>query len=130
MKENMLCINSSKTKALFFNSPLDLKLNFGLHIDNISREVCLTFRKLYNLNLYLPIKVKHIIRHSLLMAHVNYGVEVFFGWPRYNLGRVQSIVNCITHFVYGVKFREHILSFIHAFFKFSFLDYKKFRLRI
>lgn len=94
---------------------LDRKLNFGPYIDNISDKCCLTLQKLYNLNIYIAVKIKHAIGHSLLMTHANFCIEVFSVVPRYNLDRLRNIFNRVTRIVYTVKLKDHIFSFIYAF---------------
>lgn len=64
-------MNGNRTKQLYS------------YIDDVSAKVCLTFQKLYNLNLYLPLQGKHAIVHSLLIIYVNYCIEIFSGRPTY-----------------------------------------------
>lgn len=145
--DNILCINSSETNAVLFNSrragsfnfnikiymysndlvdsmqcvrvTLDRDLNFDTHIGNVKFAVP---SKNCNLNLYLPLTFKHIVAHFFLMMH-EWCIDVFSACLRYNLDKLESVVNRITSFVYSDMLRDYISPVVLAFLKFSLSDY-------
>lgn len=158
MVENSLSINPSKTKALIFKSSrsdifhlnlnicnniietvsnlrclgvlIDDRLSFESHINNLISRVTFTLRRLYRLNMWLPLSVKQSIAHALLMSQVNYCIEVFSGCSETSKKRIKYVIHKIVRFVYGLRLRAHVSSHLRDFLNLTFDDYLKFRLLI
>jgi len=150
MNDNRLTINASKTKAMLFKSQraqdlslslvlnntniefvssmkclgviIDDKLSFEAHVNSICASTNFTLKRLYSLNLYLPIHVKKHIAHSLLLSRILYGLEVYTGTSRSQMTQVKLLFNRVIRFVYNIRLRDHVSEFFQMFFKMSF-DY-------
>lgn len=137
---NSLSINPSKTKAILFSNQsyeldivlgqsrvafvehhkclgvvLDSKLCFEMHIDSVQRNVYFTLRRLYSLNIYLPISIKTRLAHALLMPAILYGLEVISGTSEGMLLKLKRIINSVVRFIYNIRRREHISEYITQF---------------
>lgn len=155
MVENDLSLNATKTRAVMFRGGcrrivyprirvcgtdiefvdslkclgvvIDQYLNFSEQIDVVSSRVTLGLRRLYNCGLYLPIRVKYTLAHTLLMSHINYCLEVDSGTFGYNVDKLEQIVKRIVRFVYGIAYRDHVSSAISNFLGCSLEKYIEFR---
>lgn len=155
MDENEFSINASKTTAIVFRTGhrriiypkirirgtnvnfveslrclgviIDQYLNFKDQIDIISSRVSLGLRRLYHCGLHLPIRVKYILAHTLLMSHVNYCIEVDSGTLAYNIAKIGLIIKRIVRFVYGIRYRDHVSGAIKSFLGCSLEQYIQLR---
>lgn len=84
---------------------LDSDLKFTSHISRVCSKLNIMLRKLYNLNVILPISVKYTLAHAVLMPHILYGVEVFLGTNLSNLDCLTSYFHKILKYVYGSQCR-------------------------
>ncbi|KNC28047.1 hypothetical protein FF38_06830 [Lucilia cuprina] len=68
-------------------------------------------RRIYSVNMYLPMHIRYKLAHSLMMPLILYALEVFSGTCSRQLDKVKRLVNSIVRFVYGVRRREHISGY-------------------
>lgn len=155
MTSSNLCINPSKTKAMIFK-PLrsmytisiniqgvqigfvetikclgliiDSNLNFTAHINCLSSKINFTLRKLYSLNLYLPLFVRKRMAHALLLSNLWYCAEVFTGTTSYVLNKYQLLFNKVVRFVYSLRVRTHITNYVVEFLGCNFKNFLHIRL--
>lgn len=156
MRANSFLVNTSKTKALSFGSrseniseldirlygrkidfvgslkclgiTLDDQLSFNTHINVVNSRICFTLRRLYSLNLNLPLRIKSRVAYALLMSIINYGLEVYTGTSNGNLERIRLIVNRVARYVYNLPRREHISPRVFEFLGCSFKTYVSYKL--
>ena len=141
LKSNKLEINISKTKAMGFNlsgcAPInvvfsnavipfqshikclgvtiDENLKFEEHINCISQRINFLLRRLYNINVELPLRTKATVAHSLLMPHIIYGLEIYSGTIKKNTGIVKRIMNKILRYVYNFRIQDHSTPYMIKF---------------
>jgi len=136
MSENKLKINANKTKAMLFNSlgVIDLQLNlflnntqiefvskmkclgitldnnltFESHIHSLSTSINFTLKRLYSLNVHLPLNVKKNVAHSLLLSRLLYGLEVYSGTLERHVAEIRRLFNRVVRFVFNIKLRESV----------------------
>lgn len=150
---NGLDINSSKTKAMCFgfnsmelNLPvnsiglnfvsemkclgifIDNQLRFSKHIDYVCARVNNTIRRLWSLDLYLPLYMRKRVANALLMSHLLYAMEVFTGTNSTLLRRINLTVNRIIRYVFKLRIREHVSDYVLNFLGFSFDNFIKLRI--
>ena len=124
IKNNKLKINLDKTNAMIFGSSqsnlvisidgrkldfvdhikclglwLDDKLNFDRHINSLISRVNYILRTVHNVNLILPLHIKKLVVHSLIMPIFLYGIEIYSGTFGYNMSRLRKVFNSHTLFV-------------------------------
>jgi len=136
MNRNALKLNSSKTKAMLFTSPrtpefnlrlsiqneivefvpklkclgvwIDNKLNFESHINHLHSSIRFTIKRLYCLNITLPLRIKQNLAYSLLLSRLLYGLEVFSGTSRANFEKIKFLFNSVTRYVYNIFLYDHV----------------------
>lgn len=155
MNNSSLSINSAKTKAMLFkphNSEVDLSimingehiefvevikclgvlidknLEFSRHINGLSCKINFTLRRLYSLNLYLPLSIRKRIAHSLLMSNLLYCIEVYSGCSVDDFNRCNLLFNKIIRFVYKLRSRDHVSSNVLDFLGCDFKNFVRIRL--
>lgn len=102
---------------------IDNNLCFSSHINSLSSKISFLLRRLYSLDLYLPLSIKVLVAKSLLMPHILYCVEVFSGTTNGEFERLSKIFNRIVRYVYGVRLRVHITPYVIRFIGSSFRNY-------
>lgn len=107
---------------------IDSQLSFDLHISMVNARICFNLRRLYALNLYLPLHVKYRVAHALLMSVINYGIQVYTGTTCGNLRRIEYSVNRVVRYVYSIPRREHISPSALKFLGCSFQRYVAYKL--
>ncbi|XP_073821517.1 uncharacterized protein [Musca autumnalis] len=108
ISSNGLAINWDKTEAVVFNTP----------VNSVIPNICL--RRLYSLQVYLPLNVRRKVAMSLLMSHVNYCLEVVSGASSSQMLRVHKIFNSIVRYVFGLRRGDHVSQFVVKFLGLSF----------
>lgn len=151
--DNKLIINSRKTKAMLFGTSmadlaitigtdriqfvdqmkclglcLDNKLEFDKHLNFVVSRVNYSLRKLYNTNLILPMNIKVMMIHSLVMPIFLYGLEVYSGTLGYNFKKLSTLFNRVMRYLYSLGRRSHVSVYVCRFLGSSFLNYVKARL--
>lgn len=91
---------------------IDYKLHFDHHINWLCSKINFTLRRLYSLNLYLPMYVKHRIAHALLMSNMLYCAEVFTGSTAGEIRKYKLLLHKIVRFVYSVRIRTPISNYV------------------
>lgn len=109
---------------------IDNHLRFSSHIDTVSAKIRFLLRRLYSLDLYLPLSIRIHVARALLMPHILYCVEVFSGTTVGEFGRFSKILNRIVRFVYGVRLRQHITPYVIKFLGCTFKNYVGMRILI
>lgn len=106
---------------------LDTELKFNYQINLISSRVHYMLRKLYCTNLFIPLAVRVKIVHALIMPIFTYGIEIYTGTPGFNLKRLSLLFNRVVRYVYSLRNRDHISSYIQQFLGCSFNSFIKIR---
>ena len=75
---------------------IDINLNFRNHINNVSKKVSRVIGLLYRLNKFLPVEILRTFNFTLVMPHMMYGIEVWYGAPQYTHNRI-SILQIKSH---------------------------------
>lgn len=153
--ENSLAINPLKTKGMLFGSPglslpelnvcvserriefvsqhkclgviIDNNLKFESHINSLHQKIFFILRRVYSMNIYLPLSIRTRVAKTLMMPLILYGLEVISGTISLNLDKLGRVVNAIVRYVYTVRRREHISEFVKKFLGFSFMEFIKYR---
>lgn len=102
--QNTTIAPSSPVSCLGFL--LDSDLKFTSHISHVCSKLNMVLRKLYNLNVVLPINVKYTLAHAVLMPHILYGVEVYIGSNLSSLVHLSTYFHKILRYVYGSRCRH------------------------
>lgn len=100
------------TKLKCLGVMIDSKLDFSDHIALLSSRISFLLRKLYNCNIYLPLKIRLLLARSLLISNITYGLEIYSGTTSKHLYSLRLIVNRIIRFVFKVKRSGHV-SHLH-----------------
>ena len=153
MRNNKLNIDALKTKAMKFdmnkNLKIDLKvdstviesrpymnilgviidenLNFDEHMSYLCRKVNFLLRRLYNVNMYMPLHIRTRIAHSILMSNIIYGMEIYSGTTSKNIILAKKLMNKVLRFVYALKRYEHTTIYMVKFLGCDFNNYMKYR---
>lgn len=154
MNRNGLVINANKTKALFFGKPLyrenisilvgpteiefvdrltclgvviDSELRFVYHINLISSRLHYILRKLYCSNLCIPLAVRRKIVQAMIIPIFTYGIEIYTGTHGSNLKKLSLLFNRAVRYVYSLRRRDHISSYVQDFLGCSFNNFIKIR---
>lgn len=97
------------------------------------RKIFWEFDNVYTLN--LSYSTETVQSKSISDLRLNIPLGIPSSWRMWTvvpnsflgaLDRLQSIINRIIPFVYSVKLRGYVCSFVHAFLKFLFADHIKF----
>ena len=123
---NKLKINFNKTKFIIFNYRkniaidsitfanhdiertdsikflgiiIDEKLSFKNHVNDISSKTSNKVGLLYRLSKFLPINVLKSLYHSLVMPHITYGIELWYGAPKTVSDRITIIQTKIVRVI-------------------------------
>ena len=156
MSENKLKINASKTKAMLFNSlgvtdlqlhlhlnntqiefvnklkclgvTIDNRLTFESHIHTLSSSINFTLKRLYSLNIQLPLNVRKTVANSLLVSRLLYGLEVYSGTIERHVAEIRRLFNRVVRFVYNIKLHESVSNSVIDFLNLSVENFIIFRL--
>lgn len=153
MASNYLCVNSRKSKAMLFGSCgvnnisidlngdavefvdklkclgviLDTKLRFEDHVNTVVSKVNFTLRKLYCLDVMLPFNVKLNVVHALIMPIFLYCLEVYSGALGYVMKKIRLAFNRVMRYLFSLRLRHHISSYVSKFLGCSFDNFVKYR---
>lgn len=153
MSKNELSINTSKTKAMYFGDSrydmfsvllngtsiefvdritclgliIDQRLSFECHINSVVSKVAFTLRKLYSMDLLLPFHLKKRIVHATIMPLFLYGLEVYSGTVGYILKKIRLAFNRVIRYLFSLRSRHHVSSYIVKFLGCNFTDFIIFR---
>lgn len=151
-QENFLTLNPNKTRAMLFSNRsiqlnlsidlvpivfvdhykslgfyIDNNLNFNYHISFMISRISFLLRRVYNVGLYLPLHVKKKIGYALFMSTFLYGLEIYAGTSIGNIIRLKKCFNRVIRYIYGLKYRDHVSSFVLNFVGTNFEDFIKLR---
>ena len=143
MSENRLEINATKTKAMLFKSSNTFNLNLNLylndtliefvpkmkclgitidehltfepHIHALSSNINFILKRLYSLNLNLPLNIRKNVANSLLMSRLLYGLEVYSGTLQLHVDKIRRLFNRVVRFVYNIKIRDSVSDYVVQF---------------
>ena len=97
--------NTSSTK--FLGIHLDENLNFSLHVDKIASKISKTTGVLYRLNKFLPENTLKMLYNSLVLPHIQYGLEVWYSCSDKNQKRIFTLQKKCIRAIKGLRFRDH-----------------------
>ena len=97
----------------FLGIEIDSNLNFRNHVNNIGKKVSRVIGLLYRLNKFLPVEILRTLYFTLVMPHMMYGIEVWYGAPQYVLNRVSILQKKAIRAINSLPFNHHT----HEYFK-------------
>lgn len=153
MRENKISINADKTNVMHFGNNvvasipivlngrninavnkltclgvvLDNKLTFESHVNSIISKVNFLLRKLYNMDLYIPLYVKVKLIHGIVMPIFLYCLEVYSGTCGYIMKKIYLTFNRVMRYVYNVRSHDHISHYVVSFLGCTFPQYVNIR---
>ena len=134
LSANKLKVNFNKTKFIIFNYKknipiesikfanhdiertrsikflgiiIDENLSFNNHIDHISSKTSKSVGLLYRLSRFLPIDVLKTLYHSLVMPHISYGIELWYGAPKTVSDRITIIQKKMIRALNSLPYNSH-----------------------
>ena len=72
-------------------------------LSKISKSVGVLFK----LNSYLPPNILKMLYNSLILPYLNYGIESWYGAPRYSSDRVQVLQKKAIRAIHSLSFNHH-----------------------
>lgn len=151
--ENFLNLNPSKTRVMFFSqSPLGITLRidgepivdvdhyktlgfqidrgmtFNYHTNFIISRISATLKRLYSINIKLPLCIRYKLGHALIMPLVLYGIEVYSGTSRENLYKIKLCLHRMVRYIYGLGHRAHVTPYLIRFLGTNFEDFINIRI--
>ena len=97
-----------RTRSIkFLGIIIDENLSFKNHIDHISSKTSKSVGLLYRLSRFLPINVLKTLYHSLVMPHISYGIELWYGAPRTVSDRITVIQKKMIRALNSLPYNSH-----------------------
>ncbi|GAB0090586.1 hypothetical protein DMENIID0001_053240 [Sergentomyia squamirostris] len=93
-----------KNLGVIFNSTL----TWSDHFSQVSRRVYLGLRTLRRLQSYTPTETRLLLVRALLIPHLTYGMELFFGATQDSLHKLTMVFNSLLRYVYGLRRYDHV----------------------
>ena len=97
----------------FLGIEIDRNLNFRTHVNNISKKVSRVIGLLFRLNKFLPVEILKTLYFTLVMPHIMYGIEVWYGAPQYVLDRISILQKKAIRAINSLPYNDHT----HEYFK-------------
>ena len=91
----------------FLGIVIDKNLTFKEHINNISSKVSKSIGILYKLNHSLPSDILKILYNSLILPYLSYGIESWYGAPRYMTNKIFILQKKAIRAVHGLPYSSH-----------------------
>ena len=90
----------------FLGLHIDRNLNFKKHIHHISTKISKSVGILYRLNSYLPSDILKLLYNSLILPYLTYGIESWYGAPRYMSGKVSVLQKKAIRNVFNLPYNS------------------------
>ena len=104
----------SQTDSIkFLGITLDNKLNFREHIGSICCKISKSVGLLYRLNKFFPSDTLKTLYHTLVVPHISYGIEAWYGAPQCARSRVFVLQKKAIRAIHSLPYNFHT----HEFFK-------------
>jgi len=87
---------------------LDSKLSFGPHISQLASRCFLQLRRIKSCVQALSMDVRKTVVNSFVISRVDYCNSLLAGVARYQLDRLQSVMNTAARLIVGAKKHDHI----------------------
>ena len=87
---------------------LDSKLSFGPHISQLVSQCFLQLRRIKSCVQVLSMDVRKTVVNSFVISRVDYCNSLLARVPRYQLDRLQSVMNTAARLIVGAKKQDHI----------------------
>ena len=91
----------------FLGIHIDEKLNFKNHIEHISSKTSKNVGLIYRLSKFLPIHILKYLYHSLVMPHILYGIELWYGASATDRNRIFIIQKKTIRAINSLPFNSH-----------------------
>ena len=91
----------------FLGLVLDKNLTFKYHISYIESKVSRSVGVLFKLNSYLPIRILKMLYNSLILPHLNYGVECWYAAPNFSLNKLQVLQKKAVRAIFNMPYNSH-----------------------
>ena len=100
-------IISQANSIKFLGITLNDKLNFKEHIEYICSKVSKSIGLLYRLNKFLPSDSLKMLYHTLVVPHISYGIEAWYGAPQCARSRVKVLQKKAIRAIYSLPYNSH-----------------------
>ena len=97
-------VTGARNLGVFFDS----NLNFKRHISNVSRSSYYYLRQLRVIRRYLQKDVTKTLLHAFVSSRLDYCNSLFFGLPKCDIQRLQSVQNSAARIYGGLRKYDHI----------------------
>ena len=95
----------------FLGMEIDRNLSFRNHTDFIRNKISKVVGILFRLNNVLPLEILKIIYNSLLLPHITYGLEIWYGALQGNQDRVFKIQKKAIRAINKLPYNDHTHDF-------------------
>ena len=106
---------------------LDSGLTFEYHINHLFCSLNFTLKRLYCLNINLPLQVRRNVAHAL-MSKLLYGLEVYSATSITLTNRIKVLFNSVARYVFNVPLSYHISDYTKQLLSLDVENYILFRL--
>jgi hypothetical protein len=87
---------------------LDSELSFGPHISQLVSRCFFQLRRIKSCVRALPLEAAKAVVNSFVISRIDYCNCLLAGAPRYQIDRLQAVMNTAARLIYGVKKFDHI----------------------
>ena len=105
---------SSTDSTRFLGIVIDKNLNFKAHVSAISSKISKTVGLLFRLNNVLPIDTLKSLYSSLLLPHLLYGIEVWYGVLQNNNDRIFKLQKKAIRAINSLPYNTHTNEFFKS----------------
>ena len=97
--------NTSSTK--FLGIYIDENLNFNSHVDAIANKISKTTGVLHRLNKFLPVGTLKMLYNSLILPHLQFGIEIWYSCSERNHNRIFALQKRSIRAIKSLQYRDH-----------------------
>ena len=101
-----------KDELKYLGVLFDEKLNFSAHIDRIVKKVNFALFSMKSVKRYVPRKQLIIFMHCFVFSTLDYCNTIYFMLPKYQLFRLQKLINKAARIVFGLRPSEPITPYL------------------
>ena len=99
------------SKIKFLGVTIDENLKFKDHVNLISAKISKTIGLLYKLSKIFPSEILRMLYHTLVLPHITYGIDIWFGAADTVLERVIVLQKKIIRAMNSLPFNAHTGDF-------------------
>ena len=91
----------------FLGLILDKNLTFKNHIGYIESKISRSVGVLFKLKSYLPVRKLKMLCNSLILPHLNYGVECWHAAPNFAKNKLEVLQKKALRAIFGLPYNSH-----------------------